>query len=80
MGRDYECVEIPATHIHILDLKTHTIKLCAWDHDLYSSAELSIEEWLNDLQKKQSLPDDEFIFQLKDESFPEEVCMGIFTN
>lgn len=62
LGRDYDCVEIPATHIQILNLTTKTIKTCPWDDKLHFTEEVSSEIWLQQLKEKQNLPDDEFKF------------------
>ncbi|XP_021185992.3 asparagine synthetase domain-containing protein CG17486 isoform X2 [Helicoverpa armigera] len=63
LGRKYDCVEVPATHIQILNLRTNTVKLCPWDEELHTSKELTINDWTEQLRKQQSLPDDEFSFE-----------------
>ena len=73
LGRNYDCIEVPATHIQILNLNTNTIKLCPWNDDLSSAKEFITEDWLQQLRMQQSLGDDEFYFEYKKEEFTEEV-------
>lgn len=63
LGTKYDCVEVPATHIQILNLRTNTVKLCPWDEELFTSKEFTINDWTEQLRKQQSLPDDEFSFE-----------------
>lgn len=72
-GRKYKCVEIPATHIHILNLKNNMIKLYQWNNDV---SEVSLENWFDQLQEQQNIPDDEFNFVYDTLEFRNDV--GIF--
>ncbi|KAJ8726557.1 hypothetical protein PYW07_001255 [Mythimna separata] len=72
LGRNYDCIEVPATHIQILNLSTNVIKLCPWNDDSSSTKEFPIEDWMKELRIQQSLPDDEFNFEYSEEEFIEK--------
>ncbi|XP_035446563.2 asparagine synthetase domain-containing protein CG17486 isoform X2 [Spodoptera frugiperda] len=71
LGRNYNCVEVPATCIQILNLNTNTIKVYPWDNNELKTEEYLIEDWLEQLKMQQSLPDDEFYFEYIEEQFKE---------
>lgn len=73
LGRNYDCVEVPAAHIQILNLSTNIIELCPWNDDFSLTKPLPIEEWIKQLRIQQGLPDDEFNFEYAQEDFTEEV-------
>uniref|UniRef100_A0A2A4JAE2 Glutamine amidotransferase type-2 domain-containing protein n=1 Tax=Heliothis virescens TaxID=7102 RepID=A0A2A4JAE2_HELVI len=72
LGRKYDCIEVPATHIQILNLRTNTVKLCPWDEELYTNKEFTIKDWTEQLREQQSLPDDEFYFEYTEEEFSKD--------
>ncbi|XP_049868913.1 asparagine synthetase domain-containing protein CG17486 [Pectinophora gossypiella] len=65
LGRQYKCVEIPATHIQVLNLETKQMTLHPWV-DGGKVEEFAVEDWLEKLQKQSSLPDEEVVFELKE--------------
>ncbi|KAF9804197.1 hypothetical protein SFRURICE_020625 [Spodoptera frugiperda] len=71
LGRNYNCVEVPATCIQILNLNTNTIKVYPWDNNELKTEEYLIEDWLEQLKMQQNLPDDEFYFEYIEEQFKE---------
>lgn len=73
LGRNYDCIEVPATHVQMFNLNTNTIKLYPWNVDFSSTKEFIIEDWLQQLRIQQSLSDDEFHFEYIKEEFSEEV-------
>lgn len=61
LGRNYDCVEIPASHVYILNLSTNKVSLYPWDMDSESfDHQYGIDEWLESVKLLQSLPDDKF--------------------
>lgn len=73
LGRNYDCVEIPATHIQVLNLNTKAIKLYPWNNTLPLSEEILLNDWQKLLKIHQSLPDDEFKFDYDEENLSDEV-------
>ncbi|KAH9642735.1 hypothetical protein HF086_010388, partial [Spodoptera exigua] len=71
LGRDYNCIEVPATHIQILNLNTNKIKMYPWNDCGLRNEEYLIEDWFEQLKMKQRLPDDEFHFEYIEENFEE---------
>lgn len=80
LGRNYNCVEVPATCIQILNLNTNTIKVYPWDNNELKTEEYLIEDWLEQLKMQQSLPDDEFYFEYIEEQFKENVITFILND
>lgn len=62
LGRKYECIEIPATHIYMLNIITNKLKLYGWENDTTIYTELEMDDWVKSMQCYQSLPDEEFTF------------------
>ncbi|XP_026328036.1 asparagine synthetase domain-containing protein CG17486 [Hyposmocoma kahamanoa] len=62
LGRKYKCIEIPATHIYVLNVLTNTIRSHPWDNG-YSVEEHVLQHWYDKIQTLQSLPDEEFTFE-----------------
>ncbi|XP_053599704.1 asparagine synthetase domain-containing protein CG17486 isoform X2 [Plodia interpunctella] len=63
-GRKYECIEVPATHIYVLNIKSNDMTLVPWNCEISDTT--SLEEWKSIVQNQQCLPDDEFIFPFDD--------------
>ncbi|XP_030025056.2 asparagine synthetase domain-containing protein CG17486 isoform X2 [Manduca sexta] len=59
----YECVEVPATHIHVLNLRSNIISLHPWDCEALSSEKHDLEDWFNILQSRQMLSDEQFVLE-----------------
>ncbi|KAJ2953842.1 hypothetical protein O0L34_g1472 [Tuta absoluta] len=66
LGRKYKCVEIPATHMQILNLKTNEISIHSWSDETMKEEVYAVEDWLINLQKQQSIPDEDFAFDLEE--------------
>ncbi|CAK1602825.1 unnamed protein product [Parnassius mnemosyne] len=62
LGRKYSCTEVPATNIHKLNLKTKTIILYPWTNK-GEKRESYLDDWLKEIENKQSLPDDQYTFE-----------------
>ncbi|CAH0405005.1 unnamed protein product [Chilo suppressalis] len=54
LGRTYECIEIPATNIYILNLTTYKVQLYPWDNNMLEH-EYKIDEWLQSVKLLQNL-------------------------
>lgn len=76
LGRNYDCIEVPATHIQILDLNTNRLTLCPWNEEFCLCKEIFMEEWLRQLRIQQSLPDDEFHIDFVEDNYTEEVIVN----
>ncbi|KAL0849495.1 hypothetical protein ABMA28_013772 [Loxostege sticticalis] len=59
LGRRFECIEIPATHILKLNVITNQIKLYSWD-GLVEYQECIVDDWVESVKLVQGLPDEEF--------------------
>ncbi|KAI5634533.1 asparagine synthase domain-containing protein [Phthorimaea operculella] len=66
LGRRYKCVEIPATHMQILNLKTNEISIHSWSDDNVMEEVYAVDDWVVNLQKQQSIPDEDFAFDLEE--------------
>lgn len=71
LGRNYNCIEVPATHIQKLNLSTNIITLYQWNDDTCATKEFIVEDWLKELKTQQNLPDDEFHFEFEKEELAE---------
>ncbi|KPJ12257.1 Asparagine synthetase domain-containing protein CG17486 [Papilio machaon] len=61
VGRNYNCTEIPAGNIQKLNLNTFEITLYNWQYDTFER-QCPLEDWLEEIQNQQNLPDDKFTF------------------
>ncbi|XP_013168398.1 PREDICTED: asparagine synthetase domain-containing protein CG17486 isoform X1 [Papilio xuthus] len=61
MGRNYNCTEIPAGNIQKLNLNTFEITLYSWQNEKWER-QCALEDWLDEIQGQQNLPDDKFTF------------------
>ncbi|XP_013201210.2 asparagine synthetase domain-containing protein CG17486 [Amyelois transitella] len=59
LGRNYECIEVPASHICILNINNNIMKLVSWNCGL--SYEKTCDDWILSVKEQQNLPDDEFV-------------------
>ncbi|CAH2067270.1 unnamed protein product, partial [Iphiclides podalirius] len=62
LGREYNCIEIPATYIYKINLKTCLITLHSWTNDTIRK-QYVLENWLEENDQQQNLPDDQFSFE-----------------
>lgn len=51
-------MEVPATHIYVLSVKTNKVRIHSWANDTID--ELLIEDLYNTFQKQQNTPDEDF--------------------
>ncbi|CAB3230615.1 unnamed protein product [Arctia plantaginis] len=72
LGREFDCVEIPATHIQVMNIVTKKLKLYKWTNILESPEEFTLDDWLTQLRVQQSIPDDEFEFDFDEEDLLDE--------
>lgn len=66
------CVEVPASHIHIWNLKANSINCIPWD-GIGENKEFSVDHWWTMLHTQQSLSDEEFYFEYNHSEFDENV-------
>ncbi|XP_068621321.1 asparagine synthetase domain-containing protein CG17486 isoform X2 [Battus philenor] len=81
LGRNYNCIEIPAANIVKLNLKTSQITLYPWKNTEKKSL-CTLEDWIHDIQKQQNLPDDQYPFEYElttDFNDEDEVIQAIET-
>ncbi|XP_045511748.1 asparagine synthetase domain-containing protein CG17486 isoform X1 [Colias croceus] len=62
LGRKYTCIEIPASNIYQLEVLNKVITRFYWDSELIE--EYSFNDWTQNIELLQNLPDDEFIINL----------------
>ncbi|XP_073942099.1 asparagine synthetase domain-containing protein CG17486 isoform X2 [Choristoneura fumiferana] len=58
LDRKSSCVEVPATHIYILNIKTNKVRIHSWANDTID--ECLIEDLNDSFQKQQKIPDEDF--------------------
>lgn len=59
-GREYECIEIPPTHIYILNVVSNKLKLYSWETEITLECELFIDDWVKSIKSQQSLSDEQY--------------------
>ncbi|CAG9098104.1 unnamed protein product [Plutella xylostella] len=64
LGRQYKCIEVPATYIHVLNLNSNRIECHSWGKNQMKEYKLS--SWINTLQEQQSRPDEDFTISVDD--------------
>lgn len=80
LGKTYDCIEVPATHIFCLDLDEKKIITLPRDSK-QEIAVTSFENWLENLQLQQSLPDEEFSFDFDETvDYHDHVGHNILSN
>ncbi|XP_052745911.1 asparagine synthetase domain-containing protein CG17486 isoform X2 [Bicyclus anynana] len=63
LGRKYPCIEVPATCIYSLNIIANKINLYPWDNSTEIYNTYSVEDWLQNVQDQQNLPDNEFVIK-----------------
>lgn len=71
LGRKHKCVEVPATHICVLNIKTKNVQLHPWS-DRWQRSQINMDTWLNDVQNLQNLPDEKFTFDFDEIEYTRE--------
>nr|XP_032510579.1 asparagine synthetase domain-containing protein CG17486 isoform X3 [Danaus plexippus plexippus] len=61
LSRKYLCSEIPASHIYEMDINKKSINLHSWE-TCENSQTISLDDWIQSCQDRQSLPDEDFCF------------------